>query len=103
MISLMQQSGAIIISTLRRTWRDINTPVLWSGHDFVHRHSAHAACDLIKGLLMATAFYRHNVYVDIRAPNECDIQRLAVSPPPIINQAFFFQTYNSKIPLLRVD
>lgn len=22
----MQQSGAIIISTLRRTWRDINTP-----------------------------------------------------------------------------
>lgn len=86
----MQQSGAIIISTLRRTWRDINTPVLWSGHDFVHRHSAHAACDLIKGLLMATVFYRHNVYVDIRAPNECDIQCLAAPSPPHYRSSFFF-------------
>lgn len=81
----------VITSTLRGSWRDINTGVwqtLLCGRAFVVRHSAHVACDLIKKLLMVTVFYRDNVYVDIRALNGCDIQHLAAAFPLTVAALF---------------
>lgn len=84
LIKCTQTHTEVITSTLRGSWRDINTRVwqiLLSVRGFVVRYSAHVVSDLIKKLLMVTVFYRDNVYVDIRALNGCDIHHLAVAFP----------------------